>query len=308
MAATANHTLTGYEPAAREAVVDFQRHLWKGGRERNGAYLDWKYHRNPYLDDRYLVLAWDRDALVGMVGGFGAAWAIGGQRVVLPCLADTVVAPRLRSGPLFADMLAELVDRLRADGVPWLLDFGDQPAGPALLMRGWVPIGPWTVAKAARSGAVVGGAAWRTAPGTEWEGPRSGCAISPRGELDATTAEAMAGLVAGQPSPKRVRHVRDAEYFTWRAQNPLAHYYYLLARRDGELRGYLVAHRTRVDALDGETPTTIVECEAADDDVWADLVSTSLRVLPGSVVLLWVRDLGAGRNAHLDALPFQSTH
>lgn len=98
--------------------------------------------------------------------------------------------------------------------------------------------------------------------------------------------------------------MRDAEYFTWRAQNPLAHYYYLLARRDGELRGYLVAHRTRVDALDGETPTTIVECEAADDDVWADLVSTSLRVLPGSVVLLWVRDLGAGRNAHLDALPF----
>ena len=52
----------------------------------------------------------------------------------------------------------------------------------------------------------------------------------------------MAGLIAGLSWDGRMRHVRNADYLTWRFRNPL-HEYRFLFWDDDALRGYLVLQR-----------------------------------------------------------------
>lgn len=284
-------TLTSYAAEHRDAVANLQQLLWMGGPSGNASYLHWKYFRNPYVRTPYIVLAWDRGRLDGMIGAFGAAWEIpGAGREMLPCLSDTVVVPERRGTPLFRLMLDSLVERLAVDGVPWLLDFGDQPAGPAMLMRGWKAIGPWAIAQTdGRTTQRAANDPDGTAPAVS--GPRSGRLIAQPSSID---LDAVARLIAQSEDSTRVRHVRDVEYLKWRLENPLAHYYYFTAF-DQEMVGYLLAHRTRVDAVDGMTPTTIMDCEAVADDVWADLVAMALAALPGRDIVMWIRDLSPAR-------------
>jgi hypothetical protein len=301
------YLITGYTPGDRRAVAYLQRLLWHGGPRHNTAYLEWKYRQNPYLDHRYIVLAWDGDELVGMIGAFGAYWEANSRdRMMLPCLADTVVATEHRGGPLFGRMLDELIDRLRADGVPWLLDFGDQPAGPAMLMQGWKAIGPWALAAARRERPIAERHSWTRRHRPRIRGSRSGIAILPTQTAHPSSLAAMAALVAQLPLGNGVRHVRDTQYLTWRYQNPLAHYFYLAAGLQ-ELDGYLVAHCSRVDpdAQGRPTPTTIIDCEATSDEVWIDLLEVALSLLPGSVVLMWARDVSPGRLAGLGPVGFE---
>ncbi|MEU7641434.1 GNAT family N-acetyltransferase [Streptomyces sp. NPDC039016] len=288
-------SLTGCTARDRLEIADFQDSLWRGGTAANLAYMDWKYGANPYLDDRYVTLAREGGELVGMVGVFGACWEVAGERFTLPCLTDTVVAPRYQGSPLFRILTDEVVARLRADGVPWLLDFGDQGAGPAMLMNGWRPIGPWGQAVLKRAKPLVADRPWHELAAVRGAG--SGLVVRP---LEAVDAEAMAGLVDRLPAGTGLRPVRDAGYFRWRAANPLARYFHLVAG-DDPIEGYLIGHRSGVDTDDGGTPTTIVDCEATSDAVFADLVTAAVEQLPGAEVLMWVRDLPAARIAALRA-------
>ncbi|WP_159787001.1 GNAT family N-acetyltransferase [Streptomyces sp. NHF165] len=289
-------SFTGCTPHDRLEIADFQDSLWRGGRRANLAYLDWKYATNPHLDDRYVTLAREDGELAGMVGVFGSCWEVAGERFTLPCLTDTVVAPRHQGSSLFRMLTDEVVARLRADGVPWVLDFGDQGAGPAMLMNGWRLIGPWAQAVVTRDKPLVAERPWHELPAVR--GAASGLTLHP---LPDVAAETMAGLVARLPGGPGPRPVRDAAYFRWRAANPLARYFHLVAG-DGPVEGYLIGHRSGVDTDDGETPTTIVDCEATSDAVFADLVETALAWLPGAQVLMWTRDLPARRVAALRAL------
>ncbi|MGW2048490.1 GNAT family N-acetyltransferase [Streptomyces sp. NPDC001858] len=296
-----DYRIAKYTSQDRDAVVEFQQMLWQGGPQGNASYLDWKFKDNPYLDDRYVTLAWDGHELVGMLGVFGSSWHVDGHgKVMLPCLADTVVAPAHRGGPLFRQMLDRLIHRLRADGIPWLLDFGDQPAGPAMLMSGWTAIGPWPVAGAERDVPLMTQETWKGLAARQ--GSRSGATIRP---VAGSTPE-MPALASKIPALGSVRVVRDEEYFRWRGSNPLARYFHLVADAD-ETVGYLIAHRTAVDTDDGPTPTTIVECEAVDDDVWRDLIEAALATMPGKVVTMWLRDLPPSRAHSIDSLGLSPT-
>ncbi|WP_329524859.1 GNAT family N-acetyltransferase [Streptomyces sp. NBC_01462] len=296
-----DYRITRYTPHDRQAVVQFQEMLWQGGPQGNSSYLDWKFADNPYLDDRYVTLAWEENELVGMLGVFGSSWEVDGHgKVMLPCLADTVVAPAHRGGPLFGLMLEWLIDRLHADGVPWLLDFGDQPAGPAMLMNGWTAVGPWPVAGAERGAPVKPQVAWEDLEAVR--GSRSGVVIRPL----ATSSPELPKLASRLATRGSVRVVRDEEYFGWRAANPLARYFHLVADSNGTV-GYLIAHRTSVDTDDGPTPTTIVECEAVDDDIWCDLIEAALATVPGKVVTMWVRDLPPSRIHGIESLGLSLT-
>jgi GNAT superfamily N-acetyltransferase len=288
---TTTFSITGCTPADHPEIAAIQEGLWAGGADGNQAYLEWKYHANPYLDDRYTVLARDdRGRLVGMVGVFGSCWEAEGQRFVLPCVTDTIVAPEHRNRPVFHEMVDAVLDRLRRDGIPWLLDFGDQGTIPSMLIRGWRMVGPWSQSVLTRQGDVLDRLPWSRVPPTY--GVRSGVPIRATLEPD---VPAMVRVVRGLPADGRVRVARDAAHFTWRAANPLARYYYLLAG-DREPEGYLVAHRSGVDTDDGRTPTTIVECEAGSDDVYADLVLAAHQLLPGRRLIMWTRDMSdAGR-------------
>ncbi|GAA0636794.1 hypothetical protein GCM10010174_68110 [Kutzneria viridogrisea] len=282
-------SVTGCTPADYADIADIQEGLLAGGRDGNLAYLKWKYGANPYLDDRYTVLARSGGAgggdLIGMVGVFGSCWEAGGQRFVLPCLTDTIVAPEYRNSSAFHDMVDTVLELLRRDGVPWLLDFGDQGTIPSMLVRGWRMVGPWAQSALTRPEGFRPPAAWEEVPPSS--GANSGVLLraTPGADLDA-----MVAVARGVPQDGRVRVVRDRAYFTWRAANPLARYYYLVAGGE-EPQGYLVAHRSGVDTDEGPTPTTIVECEARTDEVFADLVLAAHERLPGRRVVMGTRDV-----------------
>ncbi|HEX7309090.1 GNAT family N-acetyltransferase [Lentzea sp.] len=279
-------TLSECLPADLQEIVELQEVLWRGG-EKNIAYYHWKYRDNPYLDGRYSVLARDSAGRVaGMVGVFGSPWERDGARFVLPCVTDTIVVPEHRSSPLFHRMLDEAARRLRDADSPWLLDFGDQGAIPAMLLRGWKMVGPWALSVLTRSGDPCR-PGWADEPVRT--GARSGVpiAVAPG---DDRTIEAMADVASRVPDDGRVRVARDLGYYTWRAANPLAHYYYLVAGEE-KPAGFLVGHRFALDPDDAETSTTIVECEADDPDVKADLLDAAHDLLPGRWVLSWAHDL-----------------
>ena len=86
--------------------------------------------------------------------------------------------------------------------------------------------------------------------------------------------EAMAALVASQPSDGRIRHVRDAAYFGWRFLHPF-HDYRFLFWDDGALRGYLVLGRS-ASQLDDTMRVRLVDWCAADPGVLQTLVKTAL--------------------------------
>ncbi len=298
-------TLSAANTRHAPAIAELQELLWQGGTDGNLAYLDWKYTRNPYLDNRYVVLAWDGPDLVGMVGAFGALWeGPGGVREMLPCLADTVLAPAHRGGPLFGHMLDELAQRLRTDKVPWLLDFGDQPAGPAMRMRGWRSVGPWSVARFPLS--TRGKASAVPEPGGDWIcGARTGARIRLHDEVPPDEVAEL--LRRTSQSPNRLRHVRDGRFLAWRFANPLARHFHFSVRHD-RLQGYLLAHRTLTDRDDGPTPTTVLECEAESLPLWADLMDAARCQLPGNELLIWCRDVSAAQSQVLSNLGFSIQH
>ncbi|MDO0924963.1 GNAT family N-acetyltransferase [Streptomyces sp. TG1A-8] len=287
----AEFTLTGCTPADHAEICALEENLWAGGPEGNQAYLEWKYHANPHLDDRYTVIARTPPAeggeLIGVVGVFGSPWERDGQRFTLPCLTDTIVTAEYRNSPLFHEMVDEVLSRLRRDGVPWLLDFGDQGTVPAMLIRGWRQVGVWGQSVVTRPPGTGHRGPWDELPVTR--GPRSGLPVTAACRPDLW---AMTEVVREVPADGRVRVARDSTYFGWRASNPLAKYYYLVARsQEGGAEGYLVAHRSGVDSDEGPTPTTVVECEARTEEVYADLVQIAHESLPGTRVLMWTRDL-----------------
>ncbi|MFI5821296.1 hypothetical protein ACIA8I_19660 [Streptomyces rishiriensis] len=287
----AEFTLTGFTSDDHAEICALQEGLWAGGPEGNQAYLAWKYRANPYLDGRYTVIARspaaDGAELIGMVGAFGSCWERDGRRFTLPCLTDTIVAAEYRNSSLFHAMVDEVLSRLRRDRVPWLLDFGDQGTVPAMLVRGWRQVGVWGQSVLTRAPGAGHRGPWDELPVTR--GPRSGLPVT---ATRAPDLDAMTEVVRAVPADGRVRVARDSAYFGWRASNPLAKYYYLVARSgDGGAEGYLVAHRSGTDDDGGPTPTTVVECEARTFEVYADLVEIAHEFLPGTRVLMWTRDL-----------------
>ncbi|MFD9389294.1 GNAT family N-acetyltransferase [Streptomyces sp. NPDC060000] len=283
-------TIGSYRAEDLADVVVFQDSLWFGGTEGNTRYFHWKYRDNPYLDHRYIVVARQRGEIVGMIGVFGSLWEHEGRTYMLPCLTDTIVSLEHRGGPLFLAMTDEVAKRLEADGVPWLLDFGDQYATPAMIMAGWTQIGPWGQAVLMRETALFEeDSPWSRLPAAR--GARSGEVVR---AVSAPDAEAMAGLVRRLPHSSGIKVARNADYFRWRAANPLARYFHLEVG-DDELRGFLIGHRAAVDTDDGHTPTTIVDCEATTDDIFADLAAFALEHLPGRELLMWTRDLSPER-------------
>jgi len=86
---------------------------------------------------------------------------------------------------------------------------------------------------------------------------------------------AMAELARRLRTDGRIRHVRDEQYFNWRFQNPLSDYRFLFWE-NGRFDGYLVL-RTRKGKLGDDTRACIVDWEAANEQVWADLLQTAIQ-------------------------------
>lgn len=95
--------------------------------------------------------------------------------------------------------------------------------------------------------------------------------------------DAMAELVERTGDDKRIRHVRDQQYFAWRFQSPLSVYRFLFWE-DTRMEGYLVL-RTSVYA--NRVGVSIVDWEATNALVQADLLHAAIHLANCENLTIW---------------------
>ncbi len=285
----------------QDLVANLQRHLWSMNVRLNLDYLDWKYHRNPYIQEPLIYLAFCRDELVGMRGVLGARWEIGdaAETLALPYPDDLVVDPSHRQRGLHRLIMEFAMADLSRRGYRYVVNLSASrvTAHASINMR-------WR-----RAGSVE--PFHRRTPGNRlidaieksirnwkfiWRWPDTLSSIFlPSGErlferLDtrfsasnrsrqsplflkkAPLVHEMAQLVRRLPKDGRIRHVRDETYLAWRFANPLSSYRFLYAGGE-ELDGYLVLQRSLGP---DRWRVKIVDWEAISDQVRFDLIAAAV--------------------------------
>ena len=292
------YEIVRYEPTFRGQVAELQRHLWGDDATTNAAYLDWKYHENPYLDDPLICLAVHAGRVVAMRGMFGALWEIGApaEHVVVPCADDFVIAPEHRNRGLVARIMNATTDGVAAEGYRYAFSLS---AGPVTMMAslatGWRGVGPMRAVERTGMGLLTRASVrvrtqpllWRYAdPLTRLQYRLN----RPFARLDREARRAGGSLAAGvrvEPMPRvdamvdlvrrlghdgRIRHVRDERYLAWRYRNPLYEYRFLFRATD-RLDGYLVL---RADPKDPARGVNVVDWEATTPVLREELLRTAV--------------------------------
>ena len=267
------YRIVAYRPAFRNGVVQVQRHLWSSDPQVNSAYLQWKYERNPYLDEKLIYVALYGYEVVGMFGMHGTLWEIGesGQMLSVPSAGDAVTAPEHRNRGLFGRLLNAAVGDMATRGYTYSFTFSAGPiTATGLLKNGWRTTGALrTMSRKTNEktiAPVVKDSSFCHLDGPQEHGykPRRDVVVE-RGPRP----EAMARLVDGLGRDGRLRHVRDVCYFAWRFQNPLCEYRFLYYDHT-ELEGYLVLGKPPFAGV------SIVDWEASDVGVRDQLLRAAV--------------------------------
>lgn len=274
-----------YDPSDAAAVAELHTHILGRDLAANGAYREWKYDDNPYLQPPLIYLARHRGRVVGMRGMYGGRWEAEGETLVVPCGGDFVILPDHRNRGLFGKIMDTAMDDLARRGYPYAFSLS---ASPVTLLgsrrMGWQPIGSLGRVRRGRTTRPADSHRLRrlarrmtrrarralgpAAPSPFTTLDRSDTGTSVR-VSDCPLPQPMANLVDGLPQDGRIRHVRDQTFFAWRFANPLRSYRFLFAY-GRELDGYLVLGTTPRGAV------AIVDWEARDEHVRRRLLETAL--------------------------------
>lgn len=300
-----------FEPGHLSRVAELMRHLWSPHPDRNAAYLDWKYRRNPYITEPLIYLAFDGDRLAGMRGCFGTRWVAGdaGESCVMPYPDDLIVEPAYRTRGLHRVIMGVALEDLRRRGYRYAVNLSATRYTMLASQRmKWRIAGTMgaVVRRSPRCRLADGAAdalrrlpgAWRWADRVALCGGRSGDRVferldrrlaTPRRSAcpvqvqDRPRVADMAALAAALPRDGRIRHVRDEAYFRWRFANPFRSYRFVFVGGD-RLEGYLVLqHGLDVPG----TRVSIVDAEATNERAAARLLGAVLEMGAFPAVRAW---------------------
>jgi GNAT superfamily N-acetyltransferase len=317
------YDIVPYRPELKPQVVRLQRHLWRADKATHGAYLEWKYERNPYLPFPLIRVVVYEGQVVGMRGMFGSCWEAGpaSARAIVPCGDDLVIAPAHRRRGLLGRLLTAAITDLDAHRHRLTFSLSAGPTTMAgSLANGWRAVG--SVREVSRAGRPT---SWRWRLGVRMRATRGVWRwsdvvshggrrqpfrrldrVAPRtpagGAIWCTTRprpESMADLVRRLGHDGRIRHVRDAEYFAWRFGNPLHEYRFLLAGEDGAdgylvLQAYRFVEPRRANVVDWEASSPAVRRALLTAAIeWGRFpeLSTWTMGLPAET-LAWLREAG----------------
>jgi GNAT superfamily N-acetyltransferase len=297
-----------YRPELRDQVVQLQTLMWSPDLKLNGAYLDWKYINNPYLNKPIIYLAMFKGQVVGMRSMFGMRWEGGQPGQTFCCLqgVDAVVHPDHRRRGLLEKMTAKTLADLADRGDCYIMSLSANHASTANLVKlGWRSVGelqpmqrPARPAHDSSVHAIVrrlplvpsvyrrlrSAVRDQVRPPTGQNAPFEAfdrrCARARSGPFShvhvekAPRPEAMARLVDRLGHDGRLHPVRDQEFFAWRFKNPMSEYRFLFWE-DAGLEGHLVL---QMAAQPGEAAwCTIVDWEAANGLARAELLQAAIQ-------------------------------
>jgi len=317
-----------YDDCHRDQVAQLQRHHWHPDPQLNAAILDWKYRRNPY-HHKAIHLAMDDDVAVGMRGLFGSRWQCDRRVYDVPSAGDLVIAPAYRNLGLFKQITDAAVAELSQSNVPFVFNFSSSDL-THLMSRslGWRPVGDVENLIRMRGATTDQALTWRARfkrfdlaiKAVRWiRGARWATRMSPSPpfrHIDRAAAashadprwsamreaEAMSQLVAEIAADGRIRHVRDAEYFTWRFQNPLKEYRFGYLGRSS-LDGYIVLAADRYG--DPQAGVTIVDWEARAPAVKEELLESAVSTGRLPLLAIWGAGLAAAERQMLERRGFR---
>src|SRR5215831_5149523 len=133
-----------YSPDLMEPMIALYSEVFARTPKVCRDYLEWKYWRNPYLDEPLLFFARDaRGSIVGMRGFYGTCWEIAGRRVVIPCADDFAITASERNNGLMTIIMRAALDALARRGFVYTLNAsGGQLTVLQSLAMGWKSLGP----------------------------------------------------------------------------------------------------------------------------------------------------------------------
>jgi len=278
-----DYEIRKYDPQFKQQLLDLQSHHWRHDHARRAAYFEWKYERNPYMETPSIVVALKEQQVVGMLGMYGAKWEFGKDRqyTLCPCPADVVVEPSHRRRGLFKRMMIVLFEELVSRGYrhTFALSAGTN-SSPGLLSIDWRIIGPAETMRRRHHRARFREYLRRAGASLGVSEPRKHAFslldqnIAKGGILIRSMARPaqMEQLIHRLDYDGRIRHVRDADYFGWRFQNPFSDYRFLFSGEDS-LEGYLVLQAS-YDA--DRLSATIVDWEASTFEIRMKLLQTAV--------------------------------
>ncbi len=311
-------------------VAELQRHLWNRDVELNAAYLEWKYHQNPYIREPLIYLAFADEQLIAMGGIVGTRWEGGepSESFTLPYADDLVIDPAFRRQGLYQQITRFAHADLRRRGYRHAITLSASVVTQrTLVLMHWrnagqlmhvqrhskrrttayswagrvskVPI-VWRLSDRLRG---LGGLAsdrlfdrFDSRSTGRARQRRSGAIFTQATPL----AEEMESLVKRLPTDRRFRHVRDHTYFAWRFRNPMRNYRFVYAGGD-RLEGYLVLQR----ALERGDRVSIVDWEAADQSVLEALLSVAIDDGRFPILATWRLGASPGVERLLDRHDFR---
>jgi len=293
-----DYEIVKYRPEFKDDLIQLRfRNLFSVDVPLNVAYFEWKYERNPFLDEPLIYLALCEGKVVGMRGILGAKWEHGASRHrwLGVCATDLMVAPEHRKRGLVTRIMRMALDDLALRGHKYVFNLSaNRITHFCSLADGWRGIGSLQPMIWTRKGDP-----WHS---LDRNGKRTASAASPFVRLELLPRpEAMAELVEARGGDARIRHVRDQQYFAWRFQNPISKYRFLYWE-DSRLRGYLVL-RTSIHGYNPDVE--IVDWEAANGSVRADLLHAAIEWGNFDSMTLWSATLPVETKALLKDAGFQ---
>jgi GNAT superfamily N-acetyltransferase len=290
----------------------------------NESYFQWKYQRNPYLEDDPLIyLAMHGRRAIGMRGFFGVQWECGVPAQRFNCLYadDMVIAPEHRNRGLMSVIMTSAFKDLAAKGYNYVFNLS---AGPVTLRSslsmgwrsaGWVRPMRWRSWRALGSGAL---GRLKSLPIMRWTSyidslqfarlrrfddidlTQVNCALQATSSIsvkDTPQCTSMADLVKGIGDNGRIHHVRDETYFHWRFQNPYRRYRFLYCGED-RLEGYLVLQERTSEAAVPNV-VNIVDWEASNERAQESLLESAFAMAKGRRLVIWSATLPSSTIASL---------
>jgi len=329
-----SYRIVPYDADHKALVAQLARHLWSPDLRLNASYLDWKYHRNPYIREPLIYLAYSGDEVVGMRGAFGSKWEAGhpSERFVLPYADDLVVDPSHRVKGLHRRIMEFALDDLRRRGHRYVVNFSaSQVTALGSLRMKWRSAGSFKpVLRRTRYRKAIDRLAsrinrwpfvwrWSHAIETVCNPPedrlfdrldarlskREGARQSSSLFVEAVPlVQEMTDLVARLPGDQRMRHVRDSDYFAWRYSNPLNTYRFVYAAGE-RLEGYLVLRRSRAGI---RNRVCIVEWEAQSDRAREELLAAAVTCGYFPDLYAWTATMPPSAGAMYERYGFEPAH
>lgn len=244
-----------YQPVFKSDIINLLEYMWKGSENKRRKIFEWKYNKNPFLNEPYAYVALHDNKVIGFRGFFPTKFLFNNEVILMLSPSDTIVNPTHRRKGLFNKMTKYAIKEISKDAkINFFLNLSsNQYSTPGYLKLGWEQVYPeFPISTKTLTGLFLGKISGRNiykknkyffniADEILYRIWCKKLKIDGRFEISTKIySNSMAALFANQEIG-RLHHIKDSSYYNWRFKRPYINYIMsYLWRNDGNLSAYLI--------------------------------------------------------------------